>query len=146
MRPPDLPGGDGRERQGPRTVALRSRSPVGDMSGKRPKQGRSRDRSSSSEGERRKDSTKRGKGVGGDMGRREEETLERETVDTLRDENERLREELRRLRRSGTSTGSRSEVTPQPPSDPPPKTPERTGCEPAWIGQIPKMAGITWCV
>ena len=55
-----------------------------------------------------------------------ERLLEREMVDTLKDENEKLREELRRLRRSGTSVDSWSEVTPQPPSDPPPKTPERT--------------------
>ena len=34
MRPPDLPGGDGRVREGPRTVTVRSRSPVGDMSGR----------------------------------------------------------------------------------------------------------------
>ena len=137
MRPPDLPGGDGRRvREGPRTVAVRSRSPMGDMS-RRPKPRRSR--SGSSEGEPKKSSTKRGKGVGGDVGRREDEVslerlLEREMVDTLKDENEklrdeqeRLREELRRLRRSGTSSlGSWSDVTPQPPSDPPPKTPERT--------------------
>ena len=169
MRPQDLPGGDGREREGPRTVTVRSRSPVGDMSG-RPKP--RRNRSGSSEGEP-KNSTKRGKGVGGDVGRREDEVslerlLERELVDTLKDENEKLREELRRLRRSGTSSlGSWSDVTPQPPSDPPPKTPERTppmmtpmspskrytpngtevpagpppgweSCEPAWIGQIPR--------
>ena len=76
--------------------------------------------------------TKRGKGVGGDIGRREDEVslerlLEREMVDTSKDENERFRDEVRRLQRSGTSSmGSWSEVTPQPLSDPPPKTPERT--------------------
>ena len=34
MRPQNLPGGDGREREGPRTVTVRSRSPVGEWTSK----------------------------------------------------------------------------------------------------------------
>eukprot|EP00435_Cladocopium_sp_Y103_P069335 s357_g33.t1 len=122
MRPAGLPdaGHDG-PRMTMMTTRARSRSPGRDQHVRNPKTGRDRKRSSSSEGEPKRNSTKRGKGVGGDKGKEDqmslERLLEREMVDTLKDENERLREELRRLRRSGTSsTDSWSEVTPQPPS------------------------------
>ena len=85
----------------------------------RPNMGRDRTRdSNSSEGEKRQ-GTKRGKGVGEVKGKNDEESLERllerEMVDRLKDENEKLKEEESRNlpnRSEGSSSlSSRTEVT-----------------------------------
>ena len=137
LRPPGLPqkqqDGFGEEpledvESCPRTTR-RTRSPGSDAVHQGDKRPRGAERDGKKTGSDKFEGTNRGKGVGsGDVGERDaegslERDLEREVVNRLWGENERLKEQLRKLSAEKAASQVQRDIPPPPP---PLRTPERT--------------------